>query len=64
MKVIFRGREREVQGPIKVKDLLKLLGLLPEAAVVLKNGEPVTEDEVLREEDEVRVISAISGGLR
>ena len=62
MKVIFRGREQEVQGPMKVKDLLKLLGLLPEAAVVLRNGEPVTEDETLRDEDEVRVISAISGG--
>ena len=62
MRVIFRGREREVEGPIKAGDLLKLLGLLPETAVVLKNGEPVTEDEVLEEGDDVRVISAISGG--
>jgi len=62
MRVIFRGREQEVQGPIKVKELLEMLGLLPELAVVLRNGEPVTEDETLREGDEVRVISAISGG--
>jgi len=62
MKVIFRGRESEVKGPLKVKELLKMLGLLPESTVVLKNGEPVTEDELLEEGDEVRVISAISGG--
>lgn len=62
MKVIFRGEEKEVQGPIKVKELLKILDLLPEYAVVLKRGEPVTEDETLTDEDEVRVISAISGG--
>lgn len=62
MKVFFRGREWEVQGPIRVRELLKLLDLLPESTVVLKNGEPVTEDENLTDEDEVRVVSAISGG--
>ncbi len=64
MRVIFRGEEREVKGPLTVRELLEELGLLPESAVVLRNGELVTEDEVLRDEDEVRVISAISGGRK
>ena len=47
---------------IRVSKLLKLLDIYPETAVVLKNGELVCEDEILKDEDEVKVIVAISRG--
>ncbi|MFA0758829.1 MAG: hypothetical protein KEFWMYNX_002176 [Candidatus Fervidibacter sp.] len=46
-----------------VQELLKELNLSPESTLVLRGEEVLTEDERLREDDEVRVISAISGGF-
>ncbi|MFA0749903.1 MAG: hypothetical protein SLRJCFUN_000306 [Candidatus Fervidibacter sp.] len=45
-----------------VRELLKELNLSPESALVLRGDEVLTEDERLSEDDEVRVVSAISGG--
>lgn len=36
--------------------------LLPEAVLVMRNGELVTEETVLKDEDEVKLIAMISGG--
>ncbi|NPB06769.1 MAG: MoaD/ThiS family protein [Aquificae bacterium] len=63
LKVVYRGKEIELPvKEIKAKELLKRLGLSPLSALVIKNGEVVSEDELLREGDEVRVVNAISGG--
>ncbi|OGW17788.1 MAG: hypothetical protein A3G93_15255 [Nitrospinae bacterium RIFCSPLOWO2_12_FULL_45_22] len=62
MKVYFRGKIYEYAGMIMVKDLLKDLALSAQAVLVIKNNEVITEDEFVGETDEVRVISAISGG--
>ena len=45
-----------------VRELLKELNLSPESTLVVRDDEVLTEDEKLRKDDEVRVISAISGG--
>ncbi len=63
IKVLYRGKEIELPvEKIKAKDLLKELGLSPLSSLVIKNGEVVTEEEILREGDEIRVVNAISGG--
>lgn len=65
MRVIIRNpqrREVEVQGRMRVADLLRHLGLNPEAHIVIRGGELLTRDEWLGEEDTVEVVSAISGG--
>ncbi|MDT7897125.1 MAG: MoaD/ThiS family protein [Armatimonadota bacterium] len=63
MKVHFRGQTFEFDRPMTVRELLKELNLSPESTLVLRGEEVLTEDERLREDDEVRVISAISGGF-
>lgn len=45
-----------------VSDVLKSLKLLPENVLVTKNTVLVTEDELLEETDEVKILSVVSGG--
>jgi sulfur carrier protein len=55
-------RQVEVKGPKRVKDLLRDLNLLPEAHLVIRGDDLVTEDEFLKDEDSVEVRPVISGG--
>jgi sulfur carrier protein len=64
MKVLLNQPPREVEvcGPKRVKELLKELGLVPEAVLVVRGDDLVTEDETLRDEDRVEIRPVISGG--
>lgn len=62
VKAEFRGQVFEFDKRMKVKDLLKELNLSPESTIVVRGDEILTEDEWIEEEDEVKVVSAISGG--
>ena len=42
---------------------IKKVGLEPEAVLVVRNGKLVTDDTLLRDEDEVKLIAVISGGI-
>ncbi|MEK6964182.1 MAG: MoaD/ThiS family protein [Nanoarchaeota archaeon] len=44
------------------KKLLITLGVSSQAVLIIKNGELVTEDEVLKDKDEVKLLSVVSGG--
>ncbi len=60
--VKYRNRRLEVDAPVRVKDILRILDLLPEYVVVSINGQMVTEKDIVQPGDEVIVVSAISGG--
>ena len=45
-----------------VKSLLKKLRINPEEVIVSANDELVTEEDKLKDSDDVRVLSVISGG--
>ena len=64
MRVLLQHpkRETEIKGPKTVGQLLKRLNLLPEAVLVLRGDELITEDEALKEEDTVEIRPVISGG--
>ena len=63
IKVLYRGKEIELpEDKLKVKELLERLGLSPLSSLVVKNGEVVSEEELVGEGDNIRVINAISGG--
>ena len=46
----------------KVKELLNQLKLNPEAFLVVRNSEVITEDETLQDNDRIELLSVISGG--
>lgn len=55
-------RELTIQGPRQVSALLKELGLLPEAVLVVRNETLVTEDETVADHDTIEIRPVISGG--
>lgn len=55
-------RQMEIKGPRRVKELLRDLNLLPEAHLVIRGDDLVTEDEMLKDDDHVEVRPVISGG--
>lgn len=63
-RLIPEGRvvEIPVKGRVKVRALLEELGLNPEAAVVLRSGRPLTEDDEVSDGDQVDVVRVLSGG--
>jgi len=63
MKLIYRDQEWELKGGMTARAAIKKVGLDPEAVLVVRDGELITDDTILREEDEVRLIAVISGGM-
>jgi sulfur carrier protein ThiS len=44
-------------------DLLRMLGLAPDAHILVRDDVPIAGDDVLVNGDRVRVIAVVSGGL-
>jgi sulfur carrier protein len=66
MKVILRnqGREIEIHGRRRVRELLAELHVLPETVLVIRGRDLLTVDEVVGADDVVEVRPVISGGCR
>lgn len=62
MKIIYRDKEWELPGGMTARDAIEKVGLDPEAVLVVRNGELVTDDIILSDEDEVKLIAVVSGG--
>jgi sulfur carrier protein len=64
MKVVLRnqGREVELRGRRRVRELLAELGVLPDTVLVIRGRELLTIDEVVADEDVVELRPVISGG--
>jgi sulfur carrier protein len=55
-------RNVEIKGPKRVKELLRDLNLVVEAHLVIRGDDLVTEDEILKDSDQVEIRPVISGG--
>ncbi len=67
MKVIIRNprrREFEIEGSRKVDALIKELDLNPEQVLVIRDDDLLTRDVLIKNEDTVEIVLAISGGRR
>jgi len=62
VKIILRDQEYEVRPGMTLLDALKKNDILPEGVIATLAGELIEEDEILKDGDIVRLISAISGG--
>lgn len=63
MKLIYRGQAWELRGGMTARAAIKKVGLQPEAVLVVRNGKLVTDDTLLEDEDEVKLMAVISGGI-
>ena len=62
MQITYRDKQYETKPNITARDALKKIGLDPESVLVVVNGKLVTDDVVLREGDEVKLVAVVSGG--
>ena len=63
-KLILRDKEYEVKPGMTLLDALKKSDIVPESVIATRNGEMITDDEVLRSGDVVKLIAVISGGSK
>ncbi len=63
MKLVYRDHEWELKGGMTARAAIEKVGLDPEAILVIRDGQLLTDDTVLGGEDEVRLIAVISGGI-
>ena len=57
-----KNAELELENNSQVIDLLKKLNINPVTVIVSRNNELILEDERLNNNDEIRILSVISGG--
>jgi sulfur carrier protein ThiS len=61
-RLILRGKVFEVKSGITVQNALKNVGINSEAVLATRDGELITDDEILREDDVIKLVEVISGG--
>jgi len=62
---VLGGREYVIDtegSDLRVKELMRRLGLNTEEYVVTKSGEVITEEDVVRDGDELVLYPVVSGG--
>ncbi len=64
VKVILRNKEiiLDETKDLTVRKILKKLDLIPETYLCVRNGELLTEQELIRDGDIIRLVPVISGG--
>lgn len=64
MKVVLRNPRREVEldGVRRVSDLFKRLDLVSESYLAIRQGELLTTEETIGDEDVIELRPVISGG--
>jgi sulfur carrier protein ThiS len=62
MKVIYREKEWELHGRKRVREVIEEVGLVPHMVLAVRDGKLLTEDTLLDEGDQVRLVAVISGG--
>ena len=61
-KLIFRDKEFTVKAGQTLRDAMVKCGFSPEAVLPVKDGELLTDDNILKDGDVVRLVAVISGG--
>jgi sulfur carrier protein len=64
VRVIYQdGRVKEMEiTEMPIEDLLEELGINPVEVIIAKNGKIVPEDEMVRNDDELKIIMVKHGG--
>jgi len=62
VKIILRDKEYEVRPGMDLLSALKKCEILPESVIATRQGEMITEDEILCNGDTIKLVAVISGG--
>jgi sulfur carrier protein len=61
-KLILRDKVYEVKAGMSLLSALQKINVVPESVIAVRDGEMITDDEILRPGDEVKLVAVISGG--
>lgn len=60
----YNGKTVEIEGPKRVREILKQLGVLENTVLVARGDELLTPDRTVQEGEEIELIPVISGGMK
>jgi sulfur carrier protein ThiS len=63
VKLVLRNKEYEVKAGMTLLDALKKSNIVPESVIATRDGEMITEDEILKDGEVIKLIAVISGGV-
>lgn len=62
VKLTFRGQEYQVPGGLTLRQALEKCELNPHMVLALRHGKLITDDAILKDDDEIKLVAVISGG--
>ncbi len=61
-KLIFRKQEHEIKHGMTVRKAIQKLNIEPDSVIITRNGQLLTDDEIIKENDVIKLVPVISGG--
>ncbi len=61
-RLTLRGQEYEVRAGMTIRHALLQVKINPDTVLPTRDGELLTDDEILREDDSIKLVAVISGG--
>ncbi len=61
-KIILRNKEYEIKHGMTIRKALQKLGLEPDSVLTTREGQLITDDEIIQEQDVIKLVPVISGG--
>ncbi|MBI5035340.1 MAG: MoaD/ThiS family protein [Chloroflexi bacterium] len=62
MEIKYREKKWEMKAGMTARDALKKIGVDPESVLITINGKLVTDDALLKDTDQVKLVAVVSGG--
>jgi sulfur carrier protein ThiS len=62
VKLILRGKEYEVRPGMTLRHSLLKIEVNPVSVLATRQGELITEEEILQEGDVIKLVAVVSGG--
>ena len=61
-RIVYRDQVFEIRAGMTVRAALLKLDLSPDAVLATRDQELITDDEIIEQDDHIRLIPVISGG--
>ncbi|NMC14420.1 MAG: MoaD/ThiS family protein [Chloroflexi bacterium] len=62
--LLFRDKTYPVPSRISIRQALAMIGIDPQSVLPTRKDELVSEEELLQEGDEIKLVAVISGGAK
>jgi sulfur carrier protein ThiS len=59
---ILREKKFQVKSGMTIRKALEKIGIQPEAVLATRQGELLTDEEIIKEGDVIKLVAVISGG--